>query len=105
MVTRRSALSLFGTAPLVLAAKAKNDGRLKRSFRKPEKNGWIPLHLEGEPNEIGFQHGYWLAREIATAHRTIAFELQHDSNKDWRFFRGAAKEYYWPHVEAEYREE
>jgi len=105
MMTRRSALALCGASPLVLRASSHDDNRLKKSFRKPEKNGWIQIHLEGEPNEIGFQHGYLLAREIATAHRTIAFELQHDSGKDWKFFRTAGKEHYWPRIEAEYREE
>ncbi len=29
-----------------------------------EKNGWIYLHIEGSPEERGFQHGYLLAKEI-----------------------------------------
>jgi hypothetical protein len=103
-IGRRSVLSLCAAAPLVLAAKTDNK-RLRDSYRKPEKNGWIQVRLSGEPADIGYQHGYWLSREIATAQSTIAFELEHDSNKNWKFFRGAAKEFYWPRIEAEYREE
>ena len=29
--------------------------------------GWIYVHLEGSPHDIGFQHGYLLAPEIADA--------------------------------------
>jgi hypothetical protein len=29
-----------------------------------EKNGLIYLHIEGNPEERGFQHGYLVAREI-----------------------------------------
>lgn len=29
-----------------------------------EKDGWIYLHIEGKPEERGFQHGYLLAKEI-----------------------------------------
>src|ERR1035437_7862142 len=29
-----------------------------------EKNGWIYLHIEGSPEERGFQHGFLLAKEI-----------------------------------------
>ena len=37
---------------------------MKHGFRRPQKNGWTFVHLEGEPADIGFQHGYLLASEI-----------------------------------------
>jgi hypothetical protein len=80
------------------------DARLKNAFKKPERKGWIFVHLEGSPSEIGFQHGYLLAPEIADAHKTIKFVLTHGS-KDWPFFRNAAEKILWPHIEAEYRQE
>ena len=45
-------------------AKSSADSRLKNSFRKPAKHGWTYVHLEGQPADIGFQHGYLLASEI-----------------------------------------
>jgi Phospholipase B len=87
------------------AQTASTDARLKGAFRRPERNGWTFVHLEGTPLEIGFQHGYLLAPEIADALKVIELEEKHDSKKDWPFFRDAAKNMMWPHIEPEYREE
>jgi hypothetical protein len=81
------------------------DARLKNAFRRPDNNGWTFVHLEGNPTEIGFQHGYLLAREIEDALKVTALEQTHDSKKDWHFFRHAAQTMMWPHIEQEYREE
>jgi len=92
-------------AAACIADAAQNHAPLGKSFRRPQKNGWIYVHLEGSPRQIGFQHGYWLAKEIQTALKTIAYEMKHDTEKDWSFYRQAAEQFYWPKVEAEYREE
>jgi hypothetical protein len=81
------------------------DSRLKGAFRKPAENGWTYVHLEGSPGEIGFQHGFLLAAEIADAQKVVALELKHDNKKDWAFFREAGRTVLWPHIEREYREE
>lgn len=83
----------------------KTDERLKGAFRRPAVNGWTYVHLEGSPEEIGFQHGYLLAAEIQDMQKVFALEFHHDTGKNWNFFREAAKEVLWPHVEQEYREE
>ncbi len=87
------------------AREPQNDPRLKKSFRRPDQNGWIFVHLEGSPADIGFQHGYLLAPEIEDAHRVVALGLTHDSKKDYAFFRTAAEKVLWPHIETQYREE
>lgn len=84
---------------------SQSDARLRAAFRKPAKNGWVFVHLEGEPATIGYQHGFLLALEIADAQRTIAALLERDVKKDWAFFRTAAEQVLWPKVEQEYREE
>ena len=82
---------LFAAAGLAPAAHVhSSDARLKSAFRKPAQKGWIFVHLEGTPAEIGFQHGYLLAPEIADAHKVVKFVLTHGS-KDWPFFRNAAE--------------
>jgi Phospholipase B len=89
------------------AAPAKIDAhspRLKKAFRKAPQNGWIFVHLEGSPSDVGFQHGYLLAPEIADAQRAIKLALTHES-KDWQFFRSAGETVFWPHIEPEYRAE
>jgi hypothetical protein len=78
---------------------------LKGAFRRPEKNGWTFVHLQGTPHEIGFQNGYLLAPEIQDLLRVVTLETTHESNKDWQFFRDAAQSMMWPHIEKEYREE
>ena len=79
--------------------------RLQAASRQPARNGWIFLHLEGDPATIGYQHGYLLAPEIIDTQRTIAAVLAQDTKKDWAFFRTAAEQVLWPRIEAEYREE
>src|ERR1041385_1074300 len=81
------------------------DARLKRASRSPERGGWIQVHLQGTPAEIGFQHGYLLAAEIQDNFKAISTEVVHDEKKSWAFFRKAAQEIYWPHIEQEYRDE
>jgi hypothetical protein len=102
LVTLALALS---AAPANPARDAQSDARLKKAFRKPQQNGWIYIHLEGSPTEMGFQHGYLLASEIEDAKRTVALGLTHDSKKDWAFFRKTAENVLWPHIEPQYQEE
>jgi hypothetical protein len=98
-------LSLFSTSFGRPSAPKKPDAVLSKAYRKPALNGWIQVHLEGTPAEIGYQHGNLLSKEIAELRKIIALELEHDTKKDWEFFRKAAEEVLWPKVEAEYREE
>jgi Phospholipase B len=81
------------------------DSRLQNASRHPAENGWIFVHLQGSPRQVGFQHGYLLSPEIEDAYAVIKLELGHDKNKDWQFFRDAAKNTLWPHVEPEYQDE
>ena len=78
---------------------------LKGAFRRPANNGWTFVHLQGTPHEIGFQNGYLLAPEIEDGLKVIILEQTHMSHKNWQFFRDAAQNMMWPHIEQEYREE
>jgi Phospholipase B len=84
---------------------AANDPRLAHAFRRPAVDGWTFVHLEGTPGEIGFQHGYLLAPEIEDALKVTELETTHENHKDWQFFRDAAQNMMWPHIEQEYRDE
>jgi hypothetical protein len=97
-------LLLAGVA-LLAAFAASREGQSGKSFRKPDQNGWIYVHLEGTPREIGFQHGWQLAPEIEDLQKVLQLELTHDTGKSYEFFRTAAEKVLWPHVDAEYREE
>jgi len=81
------------------------DARLEKALRRPAQNGWTFVHLEGSPSDIGFQHGYLLAPEIADALKVIVLEEERESKKEWQFFREAARNMLWPHIAQEYQEE
>ena len=111
-MSRPTAVAFLFAASLLVATLAaaparenSSDPRLAKAFRKPDSNGWIFVHLEGSPAEIGYQHGYLLAPEIADVHKVITLGLTHDSHKPYSFFRDAAEKTLWPHVEPQYREE
>ena len=78
---------------------------LKGAFRRPERNGWTFVHLQGTPHQIGFQNGYLLAPEIEEMFQVTVLEQTHENKKDWKFFRDAAQNMMWPHIEQEYRDE
>src|SRR5512141_1201633 len=81
-----------------------NDPRLQPAWRF-ERGGWIYVHLEGTPADVGFQHGYLLAPEIEDAYKAIRFQDTRRTKRDWEFFRRTAREVLWPHIEAEYQQE
>ena len=100
-----SAFLLLAVAFTLVSKNPQNDPRLKKASRATERNGWIQVHLEGTPNQIGFQHGFLLASEIKDNYDAISTEMMHEEKKSWTFFRDVARDTYWPHVEEEYRQE
>jgi hypothetical protein len=100
------AILVIGLASISLAARiGDSDPRLKNAFRRPQRDGWTYVHLEGSPAQIGYQHGWLLSREISDGFEVQKLETLHDSKKDWGFYRDAARRILWPHVPDEYREE
>jgi hypothetical protein len=86
------------------AAPAVSDGRLAASYRL-DRNGWIFVHLEGPPATLGYQHGYLLANETADLLRVFRPFTEHQTKRDWAFFRRAAEQILWPKIEPEYQQE
>ena len=80
------------------------DARLKNAYRF-ERAHWIYVHLEGSPSDIGYQHGYLLAPEIADAFNAVKIKDTRRTKRDWTFFRKTAQDVLWPHIETEYRQE
>ncbi|HEX3819422.1 MAG TPA: C45 family peptidase [Candidatus Sulfotelmatobacter sp.] len=96
---------LIGLVCAVQAAGANpQDARLQKAYRF-QQGGWTYVHLEGSPSDIGFQHGYLLAPEIADAFAAIKLFDTHQSQKDWQFYRTTAQQMLWPHIDAEYQQE
>lgn len=96
---------LLGLAVVLVSREPQTDPRLKHASRHAEQNGWIFVHLEGSPSDIGYQHGYLLAPEIRDTLHTVSYEMAHEEKHDWQFFREKAQNMLWPHVEEEYRAE
>ncbi len=94
------AAALLALAATLHAAPKQLDGSY--TFKK---NGWTYVHLQGTPAEIGFQHGYLLSAEIEDNYHVFKLENDHNSGRDWNFFRDASKNVLWPKVEPEYRAE
>jgi hypothetical protein len=80
------------------------DDRMKGSYRF-ERNGWIYVHLEGSPEQIGYQHGKLLAKETEDLLRVIKPFLHHETKRDWEFYRKASQEIMWPRIDSEYQRE
>jgi len=81
-----------------------DDPRLAKAY-KFERGGWTYVHLEGSPYDIGYQHGYLLANEIADAFAVVSLEMTHSSGRDWEFFRRAAHDMLWHRIDPEYQAE
>lgn len=77
---------------------------LEKAFRYDE-NGWIFLHVEGEPYERGFQRGYLTANEIDDFLKTVAHIQKFETAKEIYFFVKAASEIFKNKVSEEYVEE
>ena len=92
-------LALFSS---LVAAQA--NPRLAKAYRF-EQGGWTYVHLEGSPADIGFQHGFLLANEIQDAFEAVKLRDTHDAQRDWNFFRKAAHNMLWPHIDPEYQQE
>ena len=98
-------LTIGAGAALLLPLQASPpDGRLRGAYRF-DQNGWIYVHLQGTPEQVGFQHGYLLAPEIADAMQAYKLRGTHDTERDWAFFKTTAHDVLWPHIEPEYQQE
>ncbi len=91
-------------AAALLSRESADTQRMGRASRS-ERAGWIEVHLAGAPADIGYQHGYLLAPEIQEGQRVIDVILEHDTGKEWAYFRDAARDVFWPKVPEEYRQE
>ena len=97
-------LAILPGAAFTAATLRAQDLRLNGSYKFNE-GGWTYVHLQGAPEQIGFQHGYLLAREIEDNVQVDQLEAQHHAKRDWSFFRDAGKSVLWPHLDAEYQQE
>jgi hypothetical protein len=89
---------------LFFSCKPKPHDPLAGSSRE-DKNGWIYVHLEGSPHDVGYQHGYLVSKEIDTLIKVFQFYLPHTTKKDWAWYRAAAGRFMWSKIDTEYQQE
>jgi len=70
-----------------------------------EKNGWIYIHIEGEPRQRGFQHGYLVAQELDEILKTLKHITYWDTGKKWDFFVEAGEKLFASKIDEEFLEE
>jgi len=70
-----------------------------------DKNGWIYVHIEGEPYERGFQHGYLVASELDEILESLKYLTYWNTGKKWDFFVDAGEELFVPRIDEEFLEE
>ena len=63
--------------------------------------GWIYLHIEGSPEERGFQHGYLLAKEIKESLRVLKVKWEYQSAMSWSWYVRKCGEILTPKVDPE----
>jgi hypothetical protein len=97
------ATAIHQPAASIVVRDSKSDP-LARASRQ-DRHRWIYIHLEGAPDEVGYQHGYLLAHEIEDALRVLSTYLQHVTNRDWQFYRQSARSMFWDKIGDEYQRE
>lgn len=77
---------------------------LEKAYRV-DRNGWIFLHIEGEPFERGFQRGFLTANEIDEFLHTLSYVRKFQTAKELDFFVKASAKLFKGKVSKEYVEE
>lgn len=97
-------LSVLILLSLFCSCKPKPHDPLAGSSRK-DKNGWVYVHLEGSPHDIGYQHGYLLSKEIDTMIKVLQYYVPYSSKHDWAFYRATSARLFWNKIDKQYQEE
>jgi hypothetical protein len=67
---------------------------------RQDRDGWIYLHITGHPREMGFQHGYLLAREIDASLRAARKNWEYDSGMEWSWLVEHGAEMFIPRIDS-----
>ena len=94
------ALALVSSASAAGSLSAEQSQWISRAERHG-KAGWIYLHVEGGPEERGFQHGYLLAPEISECLRVLRAEWLHESSMDWNWLVANTRGFIEPKIDSE----
>ena len=96
------------TSPARSQAKDKLSDQQKEWISKAnrhEKDGWIYLHIEGKPEERGFQHGYLLAKEIKEGIVATGKVWYYETALNWQWMVERSARMFNPKIDPENMEE
>jgi hypothetical protein len=77
---------------------------LSKAYRY-DKDGWIFVHIEGEPFERGFQRGYLTADETDKMFKTLTYVTEFGTGRDIDFFVSESEKLFKGKISPEYVEE
>jgi Phospholipase B len=97
-------LAIILSLSVLFSCKPKTHDPLAGSSRE-DKNGWIYVHLNGSPHDVGYQHGYLVSKEIDTLLKVFQFYLPRTTKKDWAWYKAAAGRFMWNKIDTEYQQE
>jgi hypothetical protein len=87
---------LGGTTPLT-----KEQASWVSRAERHERAGWVYLHIEGQPRERGFQHGYLMAKEIAESLRLLRVYWEYQTATEWAWLIAECRTMVSPKVDVE----
>jgi len=70
-----------------------------------ERDGWIYIHIEGQPHERGVQYGYLVAPELAEILRSVKYLTYQETGMEWEFFVQEAEKQFASRIDQEYLDE
>ncbi|MGZ5495416.1 MAG: C45 family autoproteolytic acyltransferase/hydrolase, partial [Candidatus Aminicenantales bacterium] len=98
-------IAVVGASALFAADLTKDEQSWVAKASRETRNGWVYLHIEGQPFARGFQHGYLLAKEIAESLRVEKHMIWWDTGREWPYFVERTLKMFAPKIDPEFREE
>jgi hypothetical protein len=70
-----------------------------------DRNGWIYVHIEGDPHERGYQHGNLVALEVKEVLRSLKYLTYWNTGMQWEFFVQQAEKLWAHRIDQEFLDE
>ena len=106
------AVLVFALVGISAAAARQPAARVEEMLTSPDgkgyrldRDGWIYVHIEGEPHERGYQYGYLVAPELAEILEKTKELTYLETGMEWAFFVEQAQKQFLPHLDDELQQE
>ena len=82
ILLRLLALGVLLACTLPLSAAQTTPPSLAGAYRQ-DVNGWVYIHIAGDPRTLGYQNGYLVAPDFDDLNRTLQVYLLKTTGKSW----------------------